>query len=531
MTVVDAPHAWVRAWAKATPDRLALASPAARLSWEELDARVDDVARVLLQLGVRSGERVLSSLPLVPAAAVVGLGVQRIGAVSVELSRDFSESAQSAAFLRSGAQVAVIAGKDAARWRQQWAANRPRVIVVVHDGPLALSAHLGHVDAQLHEDGVVTVPAGPDRRAPIEERFDDDAAALVLLTSGSTGAPLGVVLSSRNLASNARAIAACLELSRSDHAMCVLPLSYAYGRSILHSHFVVGASVFLDPRSLYPRLVIDALRDERCTNFSGVPVTYELLRRQVDVAGAGLSALRFVTQAGGALSKDTARWARQAFAPAPLIIMYGATEATARLSWLPPSRAHKEGSIGLPIPGVSFRIVDDHGGEVVDGAVGHLVARGRNVALGYLGDEERAREVFRDGALWTGDLARVDEDGCYFLVGRAREMLKIAGHRTSPAEIEEELTGHDDVVEAAVIGLPDEILGEVPVALIVVRAVVDDDDLRAWLRRRLPSFKIPRAFARVAALPRGPNGKVARGELRGLFHEHGRSGQERERTQ
>jgi acyl-coenzyme A synthetase/AMP-(fatty) acid ligase len=232
-----------------------------------------------------------------------------------------------------------------------------------------------------------------------------------------------------------------------------------------------------------------------------------------------LPALRFVTQAGGAMSKDTARWVRTAFAPAPLIIMYGATEATARLSWLPPSRAHKEGSIGLPIPGVSFKVVDDAGAEVKGGAVGHLVARGNNVALGYLDDNERAREVFKDGALWTGDLARVDEDGCYFLVGRAREMLKIAGHRTSPAEIEEELSAHDAVVEAAVIGLPDEILGDVPVALIVVAldSDLDDDELRIWLRRRLPTFKIPRAFARVTALPRGPNGKVRRGDLHELF--------------
>ncbi len=518
----DAPHAWVRAWASETPNRLALATPSSRLSYRELDGRVDDVARVLTALGAQAGERVLSSLPLSPAAAVVALAVQRIGAVSVELSREFSENAQAAAFQRSRADVAVISGRDAARWQQLWSSKRPRSVAVVHDGSLLGFPQLGHVDAHLQEDGVVVVaPTGLGRTSPEQRVFDDDAAALVLLTSGSSGSPVGVVLSSRNLAVNARAIAACLDLSARDHAMCVLPLSYAYGRSILHSHFVVGASVFLDPRSLFPKLVVDTLRDEGCTNFSGVPVTYELLRRQVEVQGHRLSSLRFVTQAGGALSKETARWVRSAFAPAPLIIMYGATEATARLSWLPPSRAHKEGSIGLPIPGVSFRLVDDQGADVADGAVGHLVASGRNVALGYLDDEERAREVFRDGALWTGDLARVDEDGCYFLVGRAREMLKIAGHRTSPAEIEEELHSHDDIFDAAVIGMPDEVLGDVPVALIVLRPGigVDDEALRLWLRRRLPAFKVPRFFARVMDLPRGPNGKVRRGELRALFEE------------
>jgi acyl-CoA synthetase (AMP-forming)/AMP-acid ligase II len=274
--VVDTPHAWVRSWASEFPHRLAVASPSARLTYRDLDQRVDAVARVLLSLGVRAGERVLSSLPLCPAAAVTALAVQRIGAVSVELSRDFSEGVQATALQRSGAQAVVIAGRDAGRWRQAWSTHRPRVVVGVHDGPLAFSPHIGHVDAHLQEDGVVVAPTAIDGPDVGDGNFDDDAAALVLLTSGSSGAPLGVVLSSRNLAANARAIAACLELHGSDHGMCVLPLSYAYGRSILHSHLVVGGSVFLDPRSLYPKLIVESLRDERCTNFSGVPITYEL---------------------------------------------------------------------------------------------------------------------------------------------------------------------------------------------------------------------------------------------------------------
>jgi acyl-CoA synthetase (AMP-forming)/AMP-acid ligase II len=217
------------------------------------------------------------------------------------------------------------------------------------------------------------------------------------------------------------------------------------------------------------------------------------------------------------MAPDTIAWARRSFHPARLFVMYGQTEATARLSYLPPERAEeKTGSIGIPIPGVELRVVDDAGRELPPGETGHLVARGDNVTLGYLDEPEETATILRDGWLWTGDLARRDEDGFLFHEGRSREILKIGGHRVSPAEIEHVIGGHPDVAEAAVIGVPHDLMGEVPSAFVVARPgrAPVEEDLRRHCRERLPPYKVPVRFALVDALPRNPAGKLLRAELR-----------------
>jgi acyl-CoA synthetase (AMP-forming)/AMP-acid ligase II len=196
--------------------------------------------------------------------------------------------------------------------------------------------------------------------------------------------------------------------------------------------------------------------------------------------------------------------------------MYGQTEATARLSYLPPDRAEdKAGSIGIAIPGVELRVVDAQGRELPPGAIGELVARGQNVTPGYLDEPEETAAILRDGWLWTGDLADRDVDGWFYLRGRAKEILKIGGHRVSPSEIEQVIARHPDVAEAAVIGLKDDLLGEVPAAVVVPRPGASPNvaDLVRFCRERLPAYLIPVRFALVEALPRNESGKLLRAEL------------------
>jgi acyl-CoA synthetase (AMP-forming)/AMP-acid ligase II len=298
--------------------------------------------------------------------------------------------------------------------------------------------------------------------------------------------------------------------------MLILPLFYCYGLSVLQTHLHVGGSVFVEPRSMYPRLVLDGIASEGCTGFAGVPLTFELLRRACDVAAAPKPRLRYVTQAGGAMTPDTVRWARRSFAPAPLYVMYGQTEATARLAYLPPAHAEaKAGSIGVAIPGVCLRVLGPDGRELPPGQVGELVARGDNVTAGYLGAPDETAATFREDGLHTGDLAYRDGDGFFFVVGRAKEMLKLGGHRVSPVEIERVLLEHPAVLEAAVAGVPDPVMGEVPFAFVVCRQgePVSDRELRAFSRRRLPSHCVPAAVRCVSALPRGGAGKLQRQEL------------------
>ena len=245
-------------------------------------------------------------------------------------------------------------------------------------------------------------------------------------------------------------------------------------------------------------------------------MTFEILRRQVDVRAVSMPRLRYLTQAGGPMAPDTIRWVREAFGPARLFVMYGQTEATARLSYLPPERGEdKHGSIGIPIPGVELRVVDDAGRELPPGETGNLVARGGNVTLGYLDEPEETAAILHDGWLWTGDLAWRDADGFLFHAGRAKEILKIAGHRVSPVEIEQAIARHPDVVEVAVVGARDELRGDAVVAFVVRRgeSALDEAAVRRFCREQLPPFKVPSRVAFVEALPRNESGKLLRAEL------------------
>jgi len=307
-----------------------------------------------------------------------------------------------------------------------------------------------------------------------------------------------------------------LGLTARDRAHLILPLYYCYGRSVLQTHLLVGGSLFLDGRFAFPRVVLETLGVEGCTGFAGVPLTFEIIRRQVDASTLSLPSLRYLTQAGGAMAPETIDWVRAAFKPASLFVMYGQTEATARLSYLPPPRAQdKRGSIGIAIPGVELRVVDEGLRELAPGEVGHLVARGENVTQGYLDEPEETAAVLHDGWLWTGDLAERDADGYFFHRGRSKEILKIGGHRVSPIEIEHVVAEHPDVAEAAVVGAPDALMGEVPVAFVVARPdrQPDAEGLRAFCRARMPAYLVPVRFTLVASLPRNEAGKLLRAQL------------------
>jgi acyl-CoA synthetase (AMP-forming)/AMP-acid ligase II len=328
-----------------------------------------------------------------------------------------------------------------------------------------------------------------------------------------------VVQTFRNVDANSRSIVEYLGLTSEDRAMVILPLYYCYGRSVLQTHLLAGGSVFLDNRFAFPRTVLESAAAEGCTGLAGVPLTFEIIRRQVDVSTLSFPRLRYLTQAGGAMAPSTIDWVRKAFHPARLFVMYGQTEATARLSYLPPERgAEKRGSIGIPIPGVELQVVDEHGRELPPGETGNLVARGANVTLGYLDEPGETSAILHDGWLWTGDLACRDADGFFFHQGRSKEIIKVKGHRVSPAEIEHVLVGHPDVAEVAVIGANHDLWGEVPVAFVVARpgASPTEVELRAWCRELLPAFKVPSHFTMLAALPRNPAGKLLRAELAAL---------------
>ncbi len=335
--------------------------------------------------------------------------------------------------------------------------------------------------------------------------------AAIFYTSGSTGEPKGVMLSHRNLISNTLATVEYLRLTQDDSVLVILPFYYIYGNSLLLTHVACGGHVVIDNRFMYPELVLDTLEESKATGFSGVPSTFMMALSKSSIAKRKLADLRYITQAGGAMAPEVTRRLCEACPNQEIWIMYGQTEAAPRVTYLPPERlSDKLGSIGIAVPGVTVKITDENGKDLPQGETGEIAVGGPNVMLGYWNQPEATAEVLRDGWLITGDLAYQDAEGFIFIVGRKREIIKAAGHRVSAKEIEERIVAHEAIAEAAVFGVPDDILGEAIHAVVVLRpgCHADDKQIQGWCQKGLAQFKVPRSVTFVESLPKYQSGKV-----------------------
>ena len=350
---------------------------------------------------------------------------------------------------------------------------------------------------------------------PVARSLDD--VAVINFTSGSTGTPLGVMVSHRNLGANTRSIVSYLALTRRDRALLVLPISYCFGASILHSHLAVGGSIVMASGFAYPERVLDQLIAGACTGFYGVPSTYQILLRRSTFSTRRYPDLRYMAQAGGHLAPAFINEIRAAFPSVPFYVMYGQTEATARLSYLAPERlAAKTASIGRSIPGVTLRVLRPDGHPAAVGEVGEIVASGDNITLGYLRDPAATAAHFRDGHLWTGDMAVVDGEGDIFIRDRQRDFIKVGGQRVSSREVEDVIAELADVVEVAVIGLPHDTLGEALAAYVVARPLsgLDGDLVIRHCRSRLGRDREPRRVEFRKELPKNAAGKIVKAALK-----------------
>ncbi|MGA7380596.1 MAG: AMP-binding protein [Terriglobales bacterium] len=344
--------------------------------------------------------------------------------------------------------------------------------------------------------------------------------AAIIFTSGSTGKPRGVKISHGNIIANTESIIQYLKLSQTDRIMAVLPLYYCFGASLLHTHLRVGGSVVLDLRFMYPDTVLKRMVETECTGFAGVPSHYQILLRRSSLSRMSFPSLRYVQQAGGHLAPVFVRELQAALPGTQIFLMYGQTEATARLSYLPPELVGlKSASIGKAIPGVRLRVVTSEGTDARPNETGEIIAEGDNISLGYWRDPAETETTFRDGKLHTGDLATVDEDGFLYLVDRAKDFVKCGGERVSCQAVEEQLLEFDALLEAAVIGIPDEVLGEAIKLFVVPResGTPDlDNRLRQFCKQHLPPRLNPKIIVVLNSLPKNSAGKVLKAALRKL---------------
>ena len=282
--------------------------------------------------------------------------------------------------------------------------------------------------------------------------------AVVIFTSGSTGAKKGVMLTHKNLCSNTQSIVEYLGLESDDRICATLPFFYCYGASLLHTHIRAGGSILLS-NNIFLGGIIRDINTYRCTGFAGVPSTYQILVNKTPFLKEQLPTLRYIQQAGGQLPNKYIRMIVEALPQKKFFVMYGATEATARLSYLPPDKViTKLGSIGRGIPGVVLEVLNESGTKVKPGEIGEITASGDNIMKGYYGDPGGTAEVIKHGKLFTGDLATVDEEDYIFIHGRVKNIIKSGGYRISPNEIEEFICTLDGIDGCVVLGLPDEIM-------------------------------------------------------------------------
>jgi long-chain acyl-CoA synthetase len=304
-----------------------------------------------------------------------------------------------------------------------------------------------------------------------EPDFDTELCAEIIFTSGSTGKPKGVMISHRNLIANTGSIVEYLKLTCNDRMLVVLPFYYCYGLSLLHTHLRAGGSIVLNNSFIFLGRIITDLKEHQCTGFAGVPSHFQILLRKSDsFKETAFPDLKYVTQAGGKLTPIFIDEFHKSFPKIIFYVMYGQTEATARLSYLPPELyEEKKGSMGKGIPGVELKVINEKGQSVNPGETGEVIARGENIMMGYFADEEGTKNAIRNGWLYTGDLGTVDENGYIYLTARSKEIIKVRGKRISPKEIEAVILAIPEVIDCTIEGIVHEIEGEMLKATVVIR--------------------------------------------------------------
>jgi long-chain acyl-CoA synthetase len=515
-------HGFLEDSARSFPEKNALFAVGKWHTYRQLNEQANRLARVLLKKGLAKGDRVGLLIENSAEYVVSYYGILKAGGTTVALNTESTPDDVSFVIGDCGIRFLIVGQKLLTRLLSV-PEGRPESPALARQDTLEAVFAWAPPGSPLPAVPGVFLAGLPDAcslessEGPAVRMIDLDIASIVY-TSGSTGKPRGAVLSHLNIVANTRSIVEYLRLSPDDRIMVVLPFYYIYGKSLLNTHFAVGGSVVIDNRFLYPNVILQTMQDQETTGFAGVPSTFTILLNRSNVRSRRFPKLRYLTQAGGAMAPSIQKDVAETFAPASLFIMYGATEASARLSYLPPEDLpRKWGSIGKAIPNVELFVADEHGRPLPAGKEGEIAARGSNIMSGYWNHPEETSKVLRNGLYYTGDIGRADEEGYLYVVGRTKDMIKIGGNRVSAKEIEEALLEHPAVAEAAVIGVPDLVLGEAPKAILVLKGSQGGEiieQLPRFLQDHLALYKIPKFFEIRDSLPKTDSGKILKQKLR-----------------
>lgn len=497
-------------------DRLALVHGDLRWSYADLGAQVHAIGEQIARSGFRRGERALLWMENSPRFVAAWIAVLALRGVAVPLHARTPLTDVSRVLRELSATGLVVS--DFTRSIAAWPAHRGGALENERP-PTDLAATASMDGPPLDRLRFILRPTCMDEggfRGEAEPA--NEALAQIVYTSGSTGRPKGVMLSHRNLIANAQGVRTSLDLTFGDSVMAVLPFAFSYGNSVLLTHLLTGARIVIE-NTPYPQTLLERLQSEQVSGLSGVTSTFAMLLRGPMSVPVALPALRTITHAGGPLPPSMLARMRVAFARQRIFLMYGQTEASPRLTCLPPEELdRKPGSVGRPIAGVSLRIVREDGASAAVDELGEVLAAGDGIMQGYWGDPVATAAVLRDGWLRTGDLGRIDRDGYLTLAGRNDELIKSGDYRVGPAEVETALLEHPQVRDAAVIGVDDTLLGQALCAFVVLApdSNVSERELLAHCAKQLAPYKRPRRIRRIDSLPRTASGKILRQPLRDI---------------
>jgi acyl-CoA ligase (AMP-forming) (exosortase A-associated) len=507
-------HHMLRASARRHPDKEALVHGEERLSYREVDRRVTALADGLRGAGTERGDRVGIYLDASVAQTLSIFAVSRADAVYVPING-----------LLFPDQVGHIARdcqmKGIVTTREKLVALSP----VLKDIPslefLVLVGDGGPVDAPLAVHGFEDLCRGP-APAPWRERAIEKDLAAILYTSGSTGKPKGVMLSHAQVMAGSSIVSTYLEITEADRILAVLPFSFDAGMNQLMTAWQQGGTLILI-NFVFAREVVQTLLKERVTGLAGVPTFWSLMAQpSSSLSRQPLPALRYITNTGGAMPQTVLATLRKLLPDTRVFLMYGLTEAF-RSTYLPPEELDRRPtSMGRAIPDTEILVINESGGLCPPGEIGELVHRGPTVSMGYWGQPELTARVLRphpfqlpevgdvEKVCYSGDYVKIDEDGFLYFVGRRDTMIKSSGFRISPTEVEEVLFKSGLVKAAAVIGIPDEVLGQTVKAFVVGRdgEGLEVEKLRDFCAAGMPRHMVPKAIEVLDEMPKTTSGKV-----------------------
>ncbi len=485
------------------PQNIAVISMGKETSYEQLEALVNRTANNLLLNGISKGDKVAIFMPNVLEFVVLYFAIQRVGAVVVPINAKFVRNELEYVLEHSDAKAIFV---HELIFTQAEALDFTGLKVKTGAATDKWQSFNSFIDEGLSEEVLC--------------QLKEDDESTLLYTSGTTGNPKGVLLTNRNVLAVSHMIAIEMEVKPESRLLIMMPLTHSAPLNLfLVTSVLVGATAVLTP-TFTPDMFLDSVENYKTTHFFGAPVAYLLTASSPRMATANLTSMKWWVYGGSPLSKGEVEYVQQQFRTDRLICVYGLTEAGPSGAILHaedhPTRA---GSIGKRAPfGTEIRIINDEGQDVQPGEIGEIILFGEGNMKEYYKNPEETSNIYIDGWVRSGDLARMDEDGYMYIVDRKKDVIISGGVNIYPKEIEDALLQHPAIFEVAVVGIPHSEWGESVKAIYVTKEPVTEEELKTLLETQLASFKLPRLYERVEALPRNASGKILKQQLRGVVN-------------